>query len=65
MNKKQAKYIFRGTANLAKALDITRQAIHQWPSELTQRQEDTVMGAALRLGIDTTLPEYIKNEQTN
>lgn len=51
MKKSEACYFFGGTqANLARALGITAQAVGQWPDELTQAQEDRVMGAILRLG---------------
>ena len=60
MNKKQAKYIFRGTANLAEAFGITRQAIHQWPEELPQRLMFAVIGAATIKGISIDYPEDLK-----
>ena len=60
MTKSQAKYIFHGTSHMAKALGITRQAIHKWNNELTEKQENMVIGAALRLGIDTKIPEGVK-----
>ena len=60
MNKKQAKYIFRGTANLSKALGISAQAIQQWPDQLTTKQSDWVTGAALRLNIRLEYPEDLK-----
>lgn len=51
MKKSDAIEIFKTQAELARALGITRAAIHQWPDELTQRQSDEVTGAALRLGL--------------
>lgn len=52
MTKDDAKYIFRGTANLASALGITKQAISQWPDDLPQKTSDLIVGAAIRLGIN-------------
>ena len=51
MKKTDATAVFNGTqSDLARALGITPQAVGQWPDELTQAQEDRVMGAILRLG---------------
>ena len=51
MNKTAAIQLFGGKQrDLARALNITQGAISQWPEQLTQRQIDLVMGAALRLG---------------
>jgi len=60
MTKNQAKYIFHGTKHLAEALGITRQAISQWPDELPQKTEDLIIGAAVRLGLPTEIPEHVK-----
>jgi len=51
MNKKYAIYIFGSVQKLADALDISRQAIYQWPDVLPQRLSDEITGAAIRLGI--------------
>lgn len=51
MTKDEAAAIFGGAhADLARALDMTRGGISQWPDELTETQTDRVLGAALRLG---------------
>jgi len=51
MTKQEAISLFGKTQeDLARALGVTRSRIAQWPSELTQAQEDRVRGAALRLG---------------
>ncbi len=51
MTKQEAAQIFGGTqAALARALEMTRGGISQWPDELTDAQADRVLGAAIRLG---------------
>lgn len=51
MTKQEAADIFGGVhAELARALDMTRGGISQWPDELTDAQRDRVIGAAIRLG---------------
>ena len=51
MEKNEALRIFGGRiADLARALEITPQAISQWPDELDQERIDRVIGAAVRLG---------------
>lgn len=51
MTKQEAADLFGGAhADLARALDMTRGGISQWPDELTETQTDRVLGAALRLG---------------
>lgn len=51
MTKQEAADLFGGAhADLARALDMTRGGISQWPSELTDAQRDRVIGAAIRLG---------------
>jgi DNA-binding XRE family transcriptional regulator len=51
MKKSDAIAIF-GTRqrDLALAVGVTRSAISQWGQDLTPRQTDMVLGAALRLG---------------
>ena len=52
MTKHEATKIFGGTQSaLAAALGVSRSAISQWPEQLSQRQADMVLGAALRLGL--------------
>jgi DNA-binding transcriptional regulator Cro len=48
--KTQAIEVFGGVPNLAAALDVSRQAIYQWPETLDQKTVDRVVGAAVRLG---------------
>jgi len=43
--------MFGSTAALARALEVTPQAIYQWPEQLDQRRADQVRGAMVRLGI--------------
>lgn len=51
MTKHEAAAIFGGhLSDLARALDITRGGVSQWPEELTEAQIDRVIGAAIRLG---------------
>jgi hypothetical protein len=51
MLKTQAIELFGDTqVALARALGLTRAAVHHWPDELDQAQEDRVVGAAVRLG---------------
>jgi predicted nucleic acid-binding Zn ribbon protein len=51
MTKTQAIQLFGGRfRHLAGALNISVSAVSQWPEELTQRQTDLVLGAAVRLG---------------
>jgi hypothetical protein len=58
MTKSQALQLFGGrVADLADALDMTRQGVYQWPDELTPGQADRVRGAALRLGLTDRLSE--------
>lgn len=58
MNKKTASFIFGSAARLSRALGISKAAVSLWPETLTQRQQDEVIGAALRLGKLT--PEQAK-----
>ena len=49
MTKSEAAQIFGGAyADLARALDISRAGVSQWPDELSQAQIDRVIGAAGR-----------------
>jgi UTP--glucose-1-phosphate uridylyltransferase len=51
MTKREAAELFGGKhADLARALEMTRGGISQWPDELTDAQADRVIGAAIRLG---------------
>lgn len=49
MNKKTAISLFGSGAALGRALGISRTAIGFWPETLTIRQQDEVIGAAIRL----------------
>jgi transcriptional repressor of cell division inhibition gene dicB len=55
MTKKDAIAMFTSGAALGRALGVTKAAIWQWPEELSQKQTDMVVGAAIRLGLQ--LPE--------
>ncbi len=51
MTKQEAFDLFGGRlTDLARALGITVQAVHQWPDPLTERQEHEVVGAAVKQG---------------
>lgn len=51
LTKQQAIDIFGSSgAELARVLGCTRSAISLWPDELSQKQTDTIIGAAIRLG---------------
>mgnify|MGYP001412328712 FL=1 len=58
MKKNTAIEIFGSGAQLARSIGITRGAVWLWPETLTIRQQDEVIGAAIRLGIIT--PERAK-----
>lgn len=58
MQKKTAIEIFGSGAALARAVGVTRGAVWLWPDVLTIRQQDEVIGAAIRLGKIT--PEQAK-----
>jgi hypothetical protein len=51
MKKEQLKNIWGSYPNAAKALEITKGALHQWGEVLTIHQIDRVRGAAVRLGV--------------
>ena len=63
MNKKVAISLFGSGAALGRALGISRTAVGFWPETLTIRQQDEVIGAAIRLGKIT--PEQAKELITN
>lgn len=42
--------LFGSVRELARALDMTTQAIYMWPEKLPQYQIDRVVGAAIRTG---------------
>jgi uncharacterized protein involved in tolerance to divalent cations len=51
MRKQEAIAMFGGSVkDLAAAVEVTDKAIYAWPAELTQAQEDRVIGAAIRTG---------------
>jgi UTP--glucose-1-phosphate uridylyltransferase len=50
MKKSDALKMFDSAADLGRALGLSRSRICQWPEELTQKQADLVIGAAIRLG---------------
>lgn len=51
ISKAQAADLFGGTlTSLARALGITKQAINNWPDQLSDRQTNEVIGAALMQG---------------
>ena len=55
MTKNEAAEIFGNKTKLAAAVGVTKSAISQWPDMLTQEQEDRVIGAMVRLGIQLPL----------
>lgn len=52
MTKKDAVGMFGSGAALGRALGVSKAAIWQWPDELSQKQTDMVVGAAIRLGLE-------------
>lgn len=63
MDKKIAISLFGSGAALGRALGISRTAVGFWPETLTIRQQDEVIGAAIRLNKIT--PEQAKELITN
>lgn len=58
MTKKQAIQLFGEHAtDMARALDISAQAVGRWPDVLTERQAREVTGAAVRLGIISSIDD--------
>ncbi len=66
MKKEQLKALWGSYPKAAKALVITKGALHQWGDELTIHQIDRVRGAALRTGVyrPDLFPSPVK-EQVN
>ncbi len=50
MTKSNAVYFFGSNVRLADAMRVSRQAITNWPDELTNDLELKVIGAAVRSG---------------
>ena len=65
MKKDFAISIFGSGVSLAKAIGLGKSAISMWPNELTTRQQDEVIGAAIRLGKITPeqVKELVKNDE--
>lgn len=63
MKKNTAIEIFGSGAQLARSIGVTRGAVWLWPETLTIRQQDEVIGAAIRLNKIT--PEQAKELITN
>jgi len=63
--KSQAIKLFGSRIQLADALGISKQAISQWPERLTQRHQDQVAGAALRMGLIRPSATVDNNETAN
>lgn len=63
MDKKIAISLFGSGAALGRALGVSRTAVGFWPETLTIRQQDEVIGAAIRLNKIT--PEQAKELITN
>ena len=63
MTKTDAIALFGGRQqDLAEALGVTSSAISQWPDMLTPSHEDRVIGAAVRLGKLSRVPERVDTE---
>lgn len=60
MKKKQAIKVFGSASKLARGLGYTRGWISQWCDELTQKQSDMIVGAAIRLKLAKSLPDEMK-----
>lgn len=58
MKKEKAADLFGSMVLLSRALNISPAAVSQWPQVLTTRQQDEVIGAAIRLNKIT--PERAK-----
>ena len=63
MKREEAALFFGNLVLLGRALGISPSAISQWPETLTIRQQDEVIGAAIRLNKIT--PEQAKELMTN
>lgn len=63
MKREEAALFFGNLVLLGKALGITPSAVSQWPETLTIRQQDEVIGAAIRLNKIT--PEQAKELFSN
>ncbi len=63
MKREEAAVLFGNLVLLGRALGISPSAISQWPETLTIRQQDEVIGAAIRLNKIT--PEQAKELITN
>lgn len=63
MKREEAALFFGNLVLLGRALGISPSAISQWPETLTIRQQDEVIGAAIRLNKIT--PEQAKELITN
>ena len=63
MKREEAALFFGNLVLLGRALGISPSAISQWPETLTIRQQDEVIGAAIRLNLIT--PEQAKELITN
>ncbi len=63
IKREEAALFFGNLVLLGRALGISPSAISQWPETLTIRQQDEVIGAAIRLNKIT--PEQAKELITN
>ena len=63
MKREEAALFLGNLVLLGRALGISPSAISQWPETLTIRQQDEVIGAAIRLNKIT--PEQAKELITN
>ena len=59
--KSEAREQFGSYTAMARALGISNQAVYMWPEQLSQRQADELMGAAVRLGKVTLLQALHNN----
>ena len=48
MTKSDAIQLFGDVKSLSNALNITRQAIYQWPEDINESTKDRIIGAAIR-----------------
>jgi hypothetical protein len=57
-NKLKSQFVpwFGSKADTARALGITRASFQEWPEELTQRQVNELMGAAISEGLAKFVP---------
>ncbi len=54
MTKNEAIELFGSISSMAEALEISRQTVHNWGDNLSQKQVDRVRGAFMRYSLERT-----------